>query len=285
MMRALNRLLISGCTLLVAGLAMPFLAKAQTGSMNDPLNAPPVAAETRQAGRIVLVPYKPNELLSDAETDLAEANHLDRSQVRDVIRLSMDASMFHQCQKHGPTVRLMVDSVKDGMNDLEAFYNSLSFHYVEPARKQAQAQRSLFAKLAAGQSDDMASLAPNRTPAQGSDLSHGRLQTPDPTKRVYAATATNTNLFPYMAEKFQADYFLVVTQMEIKTRYQYCLDLANKNYEREFTVHYTLFDRAGTAMQSDFVTLFYPSANNAIDRVVKDNFGIIASTIANRLPE
>jgi hypothetical protein len=240
--------------------------------------SPPTTSASTGTGRIILVPFQAHELLSDATTDMAKSNDMNGGDVRETIRYSMDANLYRALDKRRTTVRLMVDSVRDGMNDLKAFYNSLSYKYIVPPSIEETHKAGVAAKL--GLSD----LAPKKEKPTYMPLGSGRLKLPDAQTRYYSATITNQNLLPYMAEKYEADMFLFINQMEIKTRYEYCLDLANQNYEREVSVHYSLFDKSGKLLVGDVMTLYYPSAENNLEKMIKDNFGIIAGYIAGQVP-
>lgn len=272
------KVIITGILFIISTHTASVYAQPENRSkISDPM-APPMASTSVGTGRIILVPFQSNELLSDATTDIAKHNGMNGSEVRETLRFSMDANLYRAIEKRRPTVRLMVDSLSEGMNDLEAFYNSLSYKYVVPPSIEETHKAGVASKL--GISD----IKPKDTKPVTMPLGNGRMKLPDEQTRYYSATITNKNLLPYMAEKYDADYFLFINQMEIKTRYEYCLDLANQNYEREVSVHYSLFDKSGKLVVGDVMTLYYPSAENNLERVIKDNFGIIAGYIAGQVP-
>ncbi len=87
-----------------------------------------------------------------------------------------------------------------------------------------------------------------------------------------------------MTDKYQADLFLFVNMMEVKTRYDQCIDLENKNYQREFSIHYTVYDKNGKLVVGNVITLLYPSKSNNINAIIEKNFAILPAEIVKTLP-
>ncbi len=63
-----------------------------------------------------------------------------------------------------------------------------------------------------------------------------------------------------------------LNELDIKTHFEDCLDLALKIYQRELKVHYSIFDRSGKQVYGDVAVVKFPSNSNDVDEIIKSNF-------------
>jgi hypothetical protein len=237
--------------------------------------------------RLLLIPFKPYDYKSDADADIAKQNEVEPSLVKLVFRSSIDQVLANSLSNRFEVVRLNLDSPIEIKEDLKAFYNSTGTSYEKPllARPSQtdidKENRSKFQVFI----DEMAKLANiDRTPKTYKGVDGGEFKAANEATRYYRTTISNPNIVPYMQEKYQNDYFLFINMMEVTTRYDQCIDLENKNYNREFSVHYTLYDRTGKLIVGNVVTLLFPSNTNKINDIIAKNFGVIAKEINKSLP-
>lgn len=237
--------------------------------------------------RLLLIPFKPYDYKSDADADIAKQNEVEPSLVKLVFRSSIDQVLANSLSNRFEVVRLNLDSPIEIKEDLKSFYNSTGTSYEKPilARPSQtdidKENRTKFQVFI----DEMAKLANiDRTPKTYKGIDGGEFKAANEATRYYRTTISNPNIVPYMQEKYQNDYFLFINMMEVTTRYDQCIDLENKNYNREFSVHYTLYDRNGKLIVGNVVTLLFPSNTNKINDIIAKNFGVIAKEINKSLP-
>jgi len=237
--------------------------------------------------RLILVPFKPYDYKSDADADIAKQNELDPSYVKLVFRSSFDQVLTNALKNRFEIIRLNLDSPAEYKEDLQAFYNSTGTAYerpilVRPAQTDIDKAKKTKSQLFI---DEMAKLANiDRTPKTYRGVDGGEFKAPNELTRYYKTTISNPNIIPYMQDKYQNDYFLFINMMEVTTRYDQCIDLENKNYNREFSLHYTLYDKQGKQVVGNVITLLFPSNTNKINDIIAKNFGVIAKEINKSLP-
>lgn len=86
-------------------------------------------------------------------------------------------------------------------------------------------------------------------------------------------------LLPDLAKKYNNDYFIFLNEVDIKTHFEDCINLALKIYQREIKVHYTIFDKKGNQVYGDVAVVQFPSNENRVDEIVKQNFPKISDYV------
>lgn len=235
--------------------------------------------------RIVVLPFKPADYKSDADGDLSLANNLGPSNVKQFFRSSFDSALCAQLSSRFNVIQLGADSPGYYKEDLTSFYNVSGTSYEAPQLFWTSPKPST--KL--GVSDTKTRVLDfigitAKSSKELTTVEGGTIRTNNPDTRYYRTTIGNANIFPYMADKYQADLFLFINMMEVKTRYDQCIDLENKNYQREFTIHYTVYDKNGKLVVGNVITLLYPSKSNNINAIIEKNFAVLSTEIAKTLP-
>lgn len=235
--------------------------------------------------RIVVIPFKPADYKSDADGDLTSANDLGPSTVKMYFRSAFDSALCAQLSSRFQVVQLGLDSPEYFKEDLKSFYNVSGTSYEAPQLFWTTPKPTT--KI--GVSDTKARILDfvgisAKSNKETTTIEGGTLRTNNADTRYYRTTIGNTNIFPYMADKHQADLFLFVNMMEVKTRYDQCIDLENKNYQREFSIHYTVYDKNGKLVVGNVITLLYPSKSNNINTIIEKNFAALSLEIAKTLP-
>jgi hypothetical protein len=102
--------------------------------------------------------------------------------------------------------------------------------------------------------------------------------------KYFAVKIKDPNFFAIFNTKYHPDYYIFVSQFEVKTNYENCLDRARQNYERNFVTHFSIFDNMGNLVSGGRVKNQYESNNNRIEKILADNIPAIAEKIMDELP-
>ena len=81
-----------------------------------------------------------------------------------------------------------------------------------------------------------------------SKIATGYIPVEDNALYMHAVIPNAKSLFKELNEQYNADIFVFITQMEIKTNYKTCLDIANKIYRREVMLHFSVYDINGNLL-------------------------------------
>jgi hypothetical protein len=98
------------------------------------------------------------------------------------------------------------------------------------------------------------------------------------------AVLTDAAFLSALHETYGTERFVFVNQFEIRTNYKSCLDIANKIYQREILLHFSVFDQKGKQLAGACVKSSFPSdSNNAYD-IIRNCFSELAGYVAMCTP-
>lgn len=226
---------------------------------------------------VALVPYMPNQHISDADVDLSKANLITTGEVRASLRKTLDLYIAERLKKSYDIVRLYNDTITP---DLRAFYNSLRYEYQTPDAVLAMQKKKTGLAGKWGIATDRL-YKKDKTPENGID--GGKIVAQNEDSRYFKAILNNKDVVPFMAEKFYAGRFILINMIEIKNIYESCIDIQNKNYEKEISVHFSIVDASGNTKYGDVVTVRYSKNSNNLKEFTQRTFPIIADYIVSHL--
>ncbi len=207
---------------------------------------------------VLLIPYKPGMHLSDSDQDIAEESQMDLGEMRLSFRNGLVKALDKKFVEVHDTKIIQTSFVRDQDNDLDHLYHALVF----------------------GQDSTFPAKEPKKFAVKDTSLSYGKVFRKTKKSPSYIGVdVRDQQLLPEFSEKYNAEYFLFLNELDIKTNFDDCIDLAMKIYRRDFTVHYTIMDKNGSIIYGDAVAIHYPSNNNNVKEIVDYNFPKIADYI------
>jgi len=209
-------------------------------------------ADTAKHHKVLLIPYNPMMHLSDADRDMAEFSDKDPEVLRKMFRMGLtrnvNSKIFEVYESHS----LLTDYTQAGQKDLDIIYGSIGYAMEDAMAKKDSVQASKSKKKAEEK----------------------------PKEKYLNVKLSHPELLKMLSEKYGTDIFLFISQLEIKTNYDDCLNLALKIYQRQIKVHFAIFDKSGKQLGGDVAVALYPSNSNDIGQIMSDNFPVVASYIA-----
>lgn len=183
--------------------------------------------------KILIVPYPSMLYFSDADPDLARFSHTSEQQIRNQMRLSLEANVNHRLSASFNTVSLLQATSLNGEEDLKRIY-AASRYYTSNAigsKKSNSFGSNLFKRKNKKQTfytTDSATMI-------------GDIQAPE--------------LQPLLHKKYQHDYILYLTQFEINTSNKNTIEWLKQDYKRTYVLHYNLWDNTGKLVLAETLTL------------------------------
>ncbi len=208
----------------------------------------------------VVVPYKPMMHLSDADNDLSNYSGITQQEMRSQLRFGLLKNLNTKLVVDYEATIPQQDFVQNDERDLELIYNSLAFGEDTVYPLKANAKRD--------------SLQWKKKVFTSKENSVKNVE-----KTYINVDFYDQLLLPDLARKYNADYFIFLNELDIKTNYSDCLDLALKIYQRELKVHYSVFNRNGKQVYGDVAVVKFPSNSNNIDEIIAVNFPGISDHI------
>ncbi len=261
--------------------AKPATAPATTtpaASSNSFAAAPaPKTAEHKTKQRIMVIPFDPYLYFSDADDEIAQQSHIPRQNVRHAFRARLNALLAPEGYE---TIHLLGGVYRDSVSELSRLYKSLSYSYQDNKASKYNHQPVVKSEEKGGVlnwvKDQKEKMGVGNEPATVPIAQ-------DPNKH-FGVKVKNPEFFNYFNNQYGIDYYVFINQFEVKTVYENCLDRAAQNYERNFLVHYSIYDSKGELVSGNKVKVLYNSNMNDVQRIVSDNMPTMAQRVLSDLP-
>jgi hypothetical protein len=208
-------------------------------------------------GKIMLIPFEPKLYMSDIDRKINEETKWHFEQIRENFRHQLEIQLKLKLQSTAPVVSFYSDSIKT-WKDLSYIYKSTSLSF------------------------DLIS-DPNGTktkPAETSGIKNGQVEVEINTdKKFMNLKIDDSKLLDYLNKKYKTDYFVFINQLDIKNEVD-SYDIATDTYQRDVTVHYSIYNKMGKNILAGISTSHFNSKENDPEKIILHNFSPIASDIA-----
>ena len=234
--------------------------------------------ESKAKQRILVVPFDPYLYFSDADDEIARQSKIPRQNVRHVFRNRLNALMAPEGYE---TINLLGGVYRDSVSELSTLYKSLSYGYQDnkqsrynhqPVVKAKERENALEWVKRQKEKVNIKGGQPATVPVAQDENKHFGVKVKDP------------KFFTHFNNQYGIDYYVFINQFEVKTNYENCLDRASWNYERDFLVHYSIYDSKGELVSGNKVKVPYQSNMNDVQRIVSDNMPNMAQRVLADLP-
>jgi hypothetical protein len=218
--------------------------------------------------KVLLLPYNPKYYLSDADRDIAEQSNESPQAFRKKFNEESDRKVFIEVSKTATCVSLFEDTSAQLIEDVSVMLSKTGFQYDTPTIKEKGSVKKKIFKT-----DINKDAYDSRTSSQYIN---------DQAELKYMRAIVNQpELLIDLANKYHFDLFVFITQMEFKTNYSSCMDIANKIYKREIMLHFTIYDKQGNLVAGNFAKTFFPSNENSVNTIISKQFPQLAQGVVN----
>jgi LysM repeat protein len=255
----------------------PSIEPAKTSQAETASSSPTSYSDySNSTKRVLVIPFDPYLYFSDADDEIAGVSHIHRTKVRQAFRKRLNAYL----EPRGfETIHLLGGTAKDSTTDLNRIYSSISYTYDDVMMTGVRPEEKPIAPTGKG-NGKKETTNPNHPPTLQSRASLAK----DDAK-YFAVKIKDPNFFPFFDAKYHPDFFIFVSQFEIKTNYENCLDRARQNYERTFVTHFSIFDKTGIQISGGKLKSNYESGTNNLEKILADNIPSLAERIMAELPK
>ncbi|EJF10747.1 LysM peptidoglycan-binding domain-containing protein [Pontibacter sp. BAB1700] len=252
-------------------------ARTQASTSASASTLPTLESKVKQ--RILVVPFDPYLYFSDADDEIARHSKIPRQNVRHVFRGRLNAMLAPEGYE---TINLLGGVYRDSVSELSTLYKSLSYGYQDNKQSRYNHQPTVKAKERENALDwvkrqkekvNIRGGQPATVPVAQDENKHFGVKVKDP------------KFFSHFNGQYGIDYYVFINQFEVKTNYENCLDRASWNYERDFLVHYSIYDSKGELVSGNKVKVPYQSNMNDVQRIVSDNMPNMAKRVLADLPQ
>jgi len=234
--------------------------------------------------KILLVPYDAQRayLVTDnTDREIAKYNKKDLAEFRNRVRFGLNEDIYFRMMTRYDSKSLLTDRDPGVQKDLDAVMRNVGYQYEIPfsaeimeneeeKKKFFDRIKEMFKKPETDETDNMYTSARYKMPEKGENYMNVKIK--------------DKELMTYLSEKYKTDIFVFINMIEMKTDFKTCLDLATKNYAREITVHFSIFDKDSNQLWGDKVTSVLGSNTNNLEEIISKNFPLISRYMAFNLP-
>ncbi|WP_242927726.1 LysM peptidoglycan-binding domain-containing protein [Pontibacter vulgaris] len=252
-------------------------ATPAAGSNSFSASATPKTAEYKTKQRIMVIPFDPYLYFSDADDEIAQQSHIPRQNVRHAFRGRLNALLAPEGYE---TIHLLGGVYRDSVNELSRLYKSLSYSYQDNKTSKYNKQPVVKSEEKGG----VLNWVKDQKEKMGVDNAPAVVPIAQDQNKHFGVKVKDPNFFSYFNNQYGIDYYVFINQFEVKTVYENCLDRAAQNYERNFLVHYSIYDSNGALVSGNKVKVLYNSNMNDVQRIVSDNMPSMAKRVLSDLP-
>ncbi len=252
-------------------------ARQAVGSTSASAAPVPKTADFKTKQRVLVVPFDPYLYFSDADYEIARQSKIPRQNVRQVFRGRLDALI---APKGYEAIHLLGGVYRDSVSELRTLYKSLHYSYQDN-------KTSAFNKLPTVKEEKnkgMLEWAQRQKGKLGIKKETGPVPVAQDESKHFGVEVKDSTFFNRFNKQYGIDYYVFINQFEIITNYENCLDRAAMNYERDFLVHYSIYDSSGKLVSGNKVRVPYQSNMNDIHRIASDNLPGMARRVLSDLP-
>lgn len=251
-----------------------------TKEITNTANGDGYADYTNSIKRVLVIPFDPYLYFSDADDEIAGVSHIHRTKVRQAFRKRLNAYLE---PKGFETIHLLGGTVKDSTTDLNRIYSSISYTYDNVMMTGLRPEDQIAMQ---GSQGNVKKETKKNTPVSNHPPTlQSRANLAKDDGKYFAVRIKDPNFFPFFDTKYRPDYYIFVSQFEVKTNYENCLDRARQNYERTFISHFSIFDKTGTQISGGRLKSNYESGTNNLEKILADNIPVMADRIIAELPK
>jgi LysM repeat protein len=231
--------------------------------------------------QVLIIPFDPYLYFSDADDEIAARSNIPRTKVRQIFRKRLNALLEAPGYEN---IHLLGGKAKDSLSDMNKIYSMVTYNYQQvvqsPYYKESEAANPVEVKKTSNKNW----LERQKDKLLSSDESGSKYDIPTDYGSYFGVQIKNQDFYTYFNTKYSVDYYIFVSQFEVKTNYEHCLDRAAQNYDRTFTTHFSIFDSNGKQIAGNKFKTHYNSNSNYIYTIVADNVEKIANRILADLP-
>jgi hypothetical protein len=251
--------------LIISLLCFSLQAKAQHTSASD----------TLELHKVMLIPYDPRYYLSDADRDIMEQSKTAPEKFRSDFRHNIDRHVQRAIGRSYYCISLLNDTADALQEALYAIMGRTGYRYEKAIPLTPKPVE--FEKSSSKNNSNTKTHEDSKTATSYIPVKHDAVY-------MHAVVSKPAELFEKISSEYDVDYFVFLTQFDIKTNYNSCMDIARKIYRREVMVHFSIYDKTGKVIAGSYATSFFTSDSNQANSIIGDCFPEIAAYIAGSLP-
>jgi hypothetical protein len=228
---------------------------------------------------VLVIPFESKMYFSDIDRDISQKTELNFHQIKAKFRAALDQNIYIALKKYHKPLSFYSIEPTEAKKELAYIYNSIGYKYeVVPEEEVVEKEtvgKKLIGKFKKKDKEEEYIEA---------GIKNGQVVSQVDNREKYMKTAiSNEKLLPSLDEQYKASYYIFINQLDIKQAADQRYLATDAAYQREIKVHYTIFDATGNEVSSGAIKSRFPSSQNDIDKIIKEQFPLIAERIVSNM--
>lgn len=228
---------------------------------------------------VLIIPFESKMYFSDIDRDISQKSELNFYEIKAKFRAALDQNIFIALKKYHKPLSFYSIEPSEAKKELAYIYNSIGYKYeVVPEEEVVEKEtvgKKLIGKFKKKEKEEEYIEAGVR---------NGEVVSQVDNREKYMKTAiSNEKLLPNLDKQYKASYYIFVNQLDIKRAADMQYLATDEAYKREIKVHYTIFDASGKEVSSGAIKSRFASSQNDIDKIIKEQFPLIAERMVNNM--
>lgn len=216
--------------------------------------------------KVMIVPFEPKLFLCEIGKNISKETNMGFDQIRNTFRSGLEFSLLMDLKPTFSAISLLADSNLT-CKDMNYIYESVGYSYDVIPQETHPGKNTAVKKE-----------------VKEPGIQNGQVVVKlNEDKRFMNAKITNKELLSYLHKKYETDIFVFVNQLDITNVVAESFDINSNGFDREITIHYTIFDQAGKQLNAGVTTSRFSSRLNEPKKIIKDHVSAATSKISARL--
>lgn len=213
--------------------------------------------------KLMLIPFDPLLYNSEIDRDIAAKHNLKFDEIRMKFRTDLDfhIGLFLKSKYH--VVAPLREKDEAIQQDLQKIYSGIAFNYV-PLKTAEKGKKEK---------------------ANRSEIRNGQLVDVDNSGPKYMSTVVkNADLLPEMNSKYGTEYYLFITQFEIRNDMSDQLAITTGQNSRYVMVHYNIVDQSSKHLSGGIAKVLISNREYDMKNIANSAFREVAEQIMSSIP-
>ncbi len=214
---------------------------------------------------VLIIPFEDKLYLSDADRDIAQGSavkdhHTIKARFRDGLMISLSAGSKLR-------YKALAFNFRDTLilPDLYEAFSAVKYRYEDIPKKDDDKKENSFFETTSNK---------EKKNPKGQLGASG-----DITGKFMMPVIKKTETIRYLAEKYEADLFLFISQFEIKNDMSNASGFAYGGFKRNCNVHYAFYDQNSKLVDGGIASFTFSSDVKDINKIISGNFSELAGQI------
>lgn len=215
------------------------------------------------AQKIMLIPLETSMIINDSETEMMKDNKVKISDIRFKFQQAINDNIEAQIidGKGLQTHSLMNDTSKEAHLDLQNIYANISYQKADNPDILNKKKKPLYLKLKESINKKLDDDTANTEEV-------GVIKD-EPSPIYIHANIRNKKVLETMGSKYATDYFVFINQLELKTQFKSCLDRTIHLFERDYELHYSVYDATGKQVSGGVSSIHVNKSSNDLNDIIQ----------------